>query len=261
MPFHTIAHIESVDAANAYNDLTPALADQTIRTQGDRSFLPVWSNLAAFAAGVGSGGNGVARIETPTLLSKLGRFYAEQVNGRNDGNVIPDAIPRVHDKRFAPIPLTVGEGLLATVHSDTTAAAIQWAVLFLSDGPIVEDTRPCYTMRGTTSVTLTVNGWTSAAVTFDENIPRGRYAIVGMRARSTNLVAARLFLPSQPNRPGVLGTGAQVNLDHPMFRYGGMGSLGEWEDTDSFNVEFLAGVADTNPVVHVDFVPVRVGPG
>src|SRR5574341_1201005 len=209
MPFHTIAHIESVDAANAYNDLTPALADQTIRTQGDRSFLPVWSNLAAFAAGVGSGGNGVAR---------------------NDGNVIPDAIPRVHDKRFAPIPLTVGEGLLATVHSDTTAAAIQWAVLFLSDGPIVE------------------------------NIPRGRYAIVGMRARSTNLVAARLFLPSQPNRPGVLGTGAQVNLDHPMFRYGGMGSLGEWEDTDSFNVEFLAGVADTNPVVHVDFVPVRVGP-
>src|SRR5574341_826577 len=239
MPFHTIAHIESVDAANAYNDLTPALADQTIRTQGDRSFLPVWSNLAAFAAGVGSGGNGVAR---------------------NDGNVIPDAIPRVHDKRFAPIPLTVGEGLLATVHSDTTAAAIQWAVLFLSDGPIVEDTRPCYTMRGTTSVTLTVNGWTSAAVTFDENIPRGRYAIVGMRARSTNLVAARLFLPSQPNRPGVLGTGAQVNLDHPMFRYGGMGSLGEWEDTDSFNVEFLAGVADTNPVVHVDFVPVRVGP-
>lgn len=259
--FHIIAHIETVDAAGAYNDLTPALLDQTIRTQGDRSFVPAWPNLAAFAFGVGAGGNGIGRIETPSLLSNLGRFYVESVNGRNDGNVVPDSPHKIHDRRANPILLKVGEGLLATIHSDTTAAARQWAVFFLSDGPIVPDPRPCFTMRGTGTTTVVALSWSAVPITFDENIPRGRYAIVGIRARGVSCIAARLVLPGVANRAGVLGCTAQNDLEHPMERYGGLGVFGEWEDTDSFNMEFLCGAADTAQTVDIDFVKVRDGAG
>ena len=259
--FHIIAHIESVDAAGAYNDLTPALGDQTIRTQGDRSFVPAWPFLAAAAFGVGSGGQGNGRIETPSLLSNLGRYYIGAVNGRNDGHVVPDSPHKIQDRRVNPIPLKVGEGLLATIHSDTTAAARQWAVLFLSDGPIVPDTRPCFTMRGTGTQTVVALTWTSCTITFDENIPRGRYAIVGMRARCVSCIAARLVLPGVANRAGVLGCTAQTDYEHPMQRFGGLGSFGEWEDTDSFNMEFLCGAADTAQTVEIDFVKVRDGAG
>jgi hypothetical protein len=259
--FHIIAHIETVDAAGAYNDLTPALGDQTIRTQGDRSFIPAWPNLVALACGVGSGGQGNARIETPSLLANLGRFYVGAVNGRNDGHVVADSPHKINDRRANPLPLKVGEGLLATIHSDTTAAARQWAVLFLSDGPIVPDVRPCFTMRGTGTTTVVALTWSNAPITFDENIPRGRYAIVGMRARGVSCIAARLVLPGLANRAGVLGCTAQTDLEHPMQRHGGLGVFGEWEDTDSFNVEFLCGAADTAQTVEIDFVKVRDGAG
>lgn len=81
-----------------------------------------------------------------------------------------------------------------------------------------------------------------------------------MNCRSANCIAARIVLPGQAPRPGVLGTTTQNDLQNPMFRYGGMGVFGEWEDTDSFNIEFLSGVADTAEVVQVDFVQVRKGP-
>jgi hypothetical protein len=258
--FTVVANHESVDAAGAQNDLTPAAADATVRVVGDRTFVPQLNQIVALAAGVAIGGNGTARLESPELL-KLGRHYIQGVNGRNDGNVVPNAVALVDDLRDKPLVMVVGESYLATIHSDSTAAALQWVVSWFADGPIAPVSGPQFTTRLTGTTACVSRTWTLCPLTFDENIPRGRYAIVGMRARSATAIAARLIIPGATHRPGVLGCTADSDYGHEMFRHGGLGVFGEWEDTDAMQAEFLANAADAAETVYLDLAPVRLGPG
>jgi hypothetical protein len=258
--FTVVANHESVDAAGAQNDLTPAAGDATVRIVGDRTFVPGLNKVALLAAGVAIGGNGTARLESPELL-KLGRHYIQGVNGRNDGSVVPNATHVIEDLRSQPLALVVGEGFLATVHSDSTAAALQWVVTWFADGPIAPVVGPHFTTRLTGTTTAVSRTWTLCPLTFDENIPRGRYAIIGMRAMGATCVAARLIIPGQPNRPGVLGCTAGSDLGWDGFRHGQLGEFGQWEDTDAMQAEFLCNAADTAQTVFLDLLPVRLGPG
>jgi len=258
--FTLVGNHESVDAAAAQNDLAPALGDATVRTVGDRTFVPSLNNIVLLAAGVGSGGNGTARLESPELL-RLGRYYIQGVNGRNDGNVVPEQPAVIDDLRAQPLTMVVGESYVATIHSDTTAAALQWVVAWFADGPIAPVIGPHFTTRLTGVTALVSRTWTLCPLTFDENIPRGRYAIVGMRAMSVSGIAARLIIPGATHRPGVLACITQDELGWPGFRHGGMGVFGEWEDTDAMQAEFLANAADAAETVYLDLAPVRLGPG
>lgn len=257
--FSTIAHHESVDAAAAQNDLSPALGDAIVRTVGDRIYVPQLNQIVALAAGVGSGGNGTARIESPELL-KLGRYFIQGVNGRNDGNVVPNAVALVDDLRSSPLVMVVGESYIATIHSDTTAAALQWVVAWFADAPVEPVNVPHFTTRLTAATALVSRTWTLCPFTFDENIPRGRYAIIGARAQSATCVAARMVVPGAQNRPGVLGVTAQADFGWEFFRHGGMGVFAEWEDTDAMQWEFLANAADAAEILYLDLAPIRLGP-
>src|SRR3970040_2256777 len=217
--FSTIANHESVDAAPAQRDWSPAAGDALVRTVGDRTFVPQLNQIVAAAAGVGSGGNGTARIESPELLN-AGRHYIQGVNGFNDGNVVPENPAVVDDLRDKPLVMVVGESYLATIHSDTTAAALQWVVLWFADGPIAPVVNPHFTTRLTGATALVSRTWTLCPMTFDENLPRGRYAIVGARAQSTTGIAARMVVPGANNRPGVLCVNAQDSI--------GWGGLSSW---------------------------------
>ncbi len=245
---------QSVDAAAAFVNLT-ALPEQVIFTEGTNVHVPKDTNqVVAAAAGVGAGGNGMARLESPSLRG-VSRFNLEAVNGRNDGNVIPDAVPFVHDLRSTPIVLSPGETLLGTIHSDTTAAARQWVLVWLADAPPTPFTGKVYTLRATGATALIAGAWTNGAIVFDDAIPAGRWNVVGFRARSANLVAARLVFPGQAWRPGVLGATLQQGATPPMFRYGGFGSLGTFDLDTIPTVDYLSNVADAAEVVYLDITP------
>jgi hypothetical protein len=258
--FTVVANHESVDAAAAYNDLSPAAGDATTKVVGDKTAVPALNQIVALSAGVAIGGTGAARIESPELV-KLGRHYIHGVNGRNDGNVVPNARALVDDLRAQPLVLVVGENFLATIHSDSTAAALQWVVLFFADGPVAPVIGSHFTTRLTGATAVVSRTWSLVNLTFDENIPRGRYSIVGMRAQSTTCVAARLIVPNQGARPGVIGCTTAGDEGWAGFRHGQFGSFGEWEDTDAMQAEFLCNAADAAQIVHLDLAPVRLGPG
>ena len=145
--------------------------------------------------------------------------------------------------------------------SNPAAAQRQWLVLWLADGPPAPATGRVFTVRATGATTLVLDQWTLVPLTLIENLPRGRYALVGMRARSAGAVAARVVGIGWRWRPGVLGCDAQGDLDHPMFRMGGLGVFGEFEDTDLPQIEFLSTVADTAEDVYLDLIQLRAGPG
>lgn len=251
---HTAAWLESVDAAAAYNDLT-ALADQVLTIAGDRIQIPTLNQVVAFAAGVGSGGNGLLRFETPSRQG-WSRYMVSPVNGRNDGNVEPDSPHKVVDLRANPLVLVPNERALASVHSDTTAAAIQWLLMFLAAGPITPVGGTINTIRGTGTATLTASAWTAFAITFDETLASGRYQVLGARFQSAGCVAGRLVPVGGGWRPGAVGTDAQEDLEHPMFRSGGLGVWMEFENENPPQAEFLSVSADTAEVVYLDVVKV-----
>ena len=154
----------------------------------------------------------------------------------------------------------VGENLNAELNSNPVAAQVQWCIVWLADGPIVPVTGPIFSIRATNTTALTPNVWTVGALTLPDDLPRGRYQVVGLRYSGANPVAGRLVFVGGRWRPGCLGSDGFDVPDHPMFRYGQLGVWGEFEDIEPPQMEFLATVADASQIVTLDLIQVRAGP-
>jgi len=260
--FTTCAFQESVDPAGAFNALT-AVPDPHITVFGDDLRVPSLNQLIAAAFGVETTVESFARLTSPSLRVR-NLLHVEPFNVGAAAAVEPGSPHRITDLRRTPVVLVPGENLNAEVQSDPAAAQIQWAVVWLADGPVAPVEGAIFTARATAAQVLVANTWGNGALTFVEDLPRGRYQVVGLRARSAGLVAARLVFVGQGAagwRPGVLGTDAQDDLEHMMFRYGQLGVFGEFEDIEPPTVDFLSVSADAAEDVYLDLIQTRAGPG
>lgn len=257
MAQHMFAFWESIDGAATVQNLA-AVRDQFAFTNGDDFRIPAGlTQVVWLAAGIGSGSNGIARLDAPSLLD-LARYQIAPVNGRNDGNVEPDSPQAVVDLRMNPLQLIEDEAANGVFQSDTTAAAAQWIVGNLADGPVEPLTgAEVVAVRATATQTLTAGSWTlNDPITFADTLPVGNYQVVGLRAESTTCVAARLVFKGGGPRPGVLGTDAVTDWQHPIFRNGGLGVLGEFHSTTPPGIEVLANAADTAETFWLDLIKV-----
>ena len=250
--FTTNAYYSSVDAAAAWTTLA-GVADPHVFVSGNDIRVPKLNKLIMAAFGVGSGGQGQGRLTSPSLRAEV-RPIIEPVMGRNDGHVLPSSPQKLYDCRQSPISLLTDEALNAEIHSDTTAAARQWAIISLADGPVDPVKGEIWSVRATGATTLIAGSWVNVPITFDETLPVGDYTLVGLRARSTNLLAARAVLIDQGPRPGVVGCNAMDDLSHPMMRRGELGAFGKFHSTTPPSFDCLAGVADTAEVFILDII-------
>ncbi|MGH7375868.1 MAG: hypothetical protein ACREKK_00430 [Candidatus Methylomirabilales bacterium] len=260
--FTTVAFQESVDPAGVFNDLT-AVPDQHITVSGDDLRVPSLNQIIAAAFGVDVTVEAFARLSSPSLRIRQ-LLHVEPFNTASAAAVEPGSPHRIYDLRRSPIALVVGENLNASVQSDPLAAQIQWAVVWLADGAPDPIRGAIFTARATAAQALVASTWTNGALTFVEDLPRGRYQVVGMRARAAGLVAARLVFVGAGAlgwRPGVLGTDAQDDQEHMMFRHGELGAWGEFEDIEPPTVDFLSVSADAAEDVYLDLIQTRAGPG
>lgn len=260
--FTTAAFHENVDPGGVFNALT-AVPDSHITTAGDDLRVPSLNQLIAVAAGIETTAESFARLTAPSLRIR-GLLQIEPYNSGAAGAVEPGSPHRVYDLRRNPLVLVPGENLNAETDSNPAAAQDQWAVVWLADGPVEPVRGAIFTVRATSAQNLIARTWTNGILSFVEDLPRGRYQVVGMRARSAGLVAARLVFVGTGAagwRPGVLGVDAQDDLEHPMFRLGELGVFGEFEDIEPPTVEFLAVSADVAEDVYLDLIQTRAGPG
>ena len=256
---HLVAWYESQDPAGAYVGVA-AVADETIRVVGDTVIIPDrWPNLFALAAGIELAAEAFPRWSTPTLRGRS-RLYVEPFNIGSAAAVEPNSPHRVADYRARPIAIVPGEALLYEMDSNPAAAQVQWGLAFLGDQIDPAPPGEAFTIRTTNGTTLVAGAWTNGALTFPDELPRGRYGVIGMRARAAGLIAARLVNPSGGSRPGVMGVDAQDDLEHPMFRDGGLGLMMEFEDDEPPSVDFLSVSGDTAQDVIFDLVQLRAGP-
>jgi len=275
MPFTLVGWHEDIDAATL--NYIAALEDPHVTVSGDDIIVPPMNRLmGVFAIGPNMT---QARVESPSLrrlaLLDVAPTMRQDVPGKHahtenlaasytQNATTADATSAepadfFYDLFDRPIELDVSETIQAKVAEDAVGTSRCTVLVWLGDEIEPAPEGRLIVVRATASKTLTPYVWTNAALTFSQSLPAGRYAIVGFRAQSTNLIAARLVIPALWHRPGTVAVGSPYAPDVPRFRFGRAGNWGEFEHNLPPTVDFLAAAADTSQVVHLDLIQVRAG--
>lgn len=255
MTFHLAAFNASLDAGAAFTGLA-AIADQRLTTNVNRMRVPVLNNIVAIAGGADAVVAPRLRLFSPSL-EKISRYEVAELNTNNAAAAVYGSPQRIVDLRRSPLTLDVDEDLQAELSNNPAAAQIQWAHVWLADGPIAPVEAPNeFTIRATAAITGVASAWAAGAITLDDDLPNGEYAITGMRVQGATLTAARLnFVGSDQSwRPGVPGSVLVSDLMAPMFRHGGMGVYGTFKTTTLPQLEVLCNAGDTAQVLYLDIV-------
>jgi len=257
MAIHLAGFLESLDPAGAFVGMA-ALQDDKVFTQGDNLRVPELNNVIALAGGGENTAEPRIRLTSPTL-DQFTRYEIAPLNVGAAAAVEPGSPHRLVKLFNAPLVLGIDENLRVDINSNPAAAQVQWALLWFSDGPVQPIGRGAmFTVRGTGTTTLTANAWTPSQITLDDELPPGRYQIVGMRASSAGCIAARIVNRTGSQwRAGVLGCDVIDDIEDVAFRYGNMGVLAEFPFTQLPDFEFLSVSADTAETVHLDLI--RIG--
>ncbi len=263
MPFHLAAWQQSIDEAGVFTGIT-AVPDPVLTVLVNNVQVPSLNKVVALAAGVETTVAQQARLTAPSR-----RVLALQRIAPTQGNAAAASLPsdphHLTDLADTPLQMVTGEQASIELNANPAAAQIQWGLVWFADDSLKPTTGNYFTVRADATQALTISAWTNAAIVFAENLPRGRYRVVGMRAQSAGLVAARLVFVGTgaqgPWRPGVMGTNNDRHLEYPGFRLGAWGPFGEFEDTDTPTVDFLSTTADAAEVVYLDLEQIRAGPG
>lgn len=226
-----------------------ALADPHIRVVAKDIIVPAPNKL------IGVYGIGTtlvaAQLQSPTLRRVL-NYDVRPV----EGATVPPNVARYIDLSKAQLSLSTDEAIDAFV-TDTAAGAEQDTVLiWLGDGTFSVPAGDIFSVKATGATTLVAYAWTNGSLTFTQTLPAGRYAVVGMRAESTGLIAARLVFVGYQWRPGCIGFATSILQDVLPFRQGDLGTWGEFQHNTPPTVDFLSSSADTAETIILDLVKV-----
>jgi len=258
---HLAAYYQSVDPAAAYVDLA-TVADSQLTVNTPRIQVPTLNQVVLLAGGAENVVAPLMRLVAPSLTARW-RHQVSPLNVATAAAVLPMSPARIVDLRDDPLVLVPSEQLTFQLNSNPAAAQIQWGLVWFADGKPAPVSGSISTARATVANALVAGAWTLNTLTFDEQLPRGRYQVVGFRPMSTTAIAARLVIPGAAYRPGALGAANISDVSSDVFRHGELGVWGEFEDVDNLQVETLAAAADAAAVQQylVDLIQLRAGPG
>lgn len=207
MPFDLVGFGEAAPGANG--TLAVLLKDDLYTTSGDDLKIKATANLLL----------GIWCYGEATLgKTKLSQTSLPQDYAFMKGTVLasPDPNLAVTDHRGRPLPLVADENVNCSVVNAGDEDDITF--LMLGNAPItramIDAVAPTHRITGYADDTLTAFTWTNLTMTWNQKLPKGRYAVVGMRyAYFKSSVAmpggARLVF-KEPHaagyRPGVVGS-------------------------------------------------------
>jgi len=261
MAYTTIAFYESRAGVAALTEVA-GLADQHVAVAGDNITVPpTWNQIIAAWAGMSNVTDTLvaARLSSPSMRAGTLLDLANLEIIAAGGTLEPSSPTPLNVYLNRPIQLVSGEFLNHLQQSTgATAANLCTCVTFLGDGNYGNPYAglPIQIVRATGAGTLTVDAWTAVTLTLGQQLQAGRYAVVGIRAQSAGAKAARLIFQETAARPGCIAYDSNADLEHPMFRNGNLGVLGEFVHTAIPQVEFLSLSADTAETVFLDIVKI-----
>lgn len=242
------AFYESIDGGAAEHNIA-AVADQSLTFSGDNLRVPSGlPNLVGYAALANTTVNTYAKIDSPSLR----QMFPNYVSNREQGTIFANLQQQTMFPR-SPIPLVGDEDMQWLYNTDAAAAVAEYGFVWFSNGPISPVEGRIHTIRATAAITAVAGTWVNGALTFNEALPFGRYAVVGMRCHGPTTIAGRLVFVGGPWRPGVIAVADKESPDNPICRFGGMGVWGEFDSVAPPTVDII-GSAGTAQIIHLDVI-------
>lgn len=255
--FTTVAYYQSLNPAGVETAITP-VPDPHVRVTGNDLYVPALSKLMGAAAMVSTTTTvSRGRLRAPSML-RVTRISVSAVQGAAAAINLPADPHAVRIWHYGLPQLATNEALDFLVTSAPAAAQIHAGVVWLADNPPQTGAAgEQFTIRASSTVAAVAGTWTNQSpLTFDDQLPVGRYSITGFRAFSTNLIAARLVIPGYAWRPGVLGCNSVTHREDFRFRLGHLGEWGQFDEVTLFTIDVLCGAADAAFDYHVDLVKI-----
>lgn len=244
---HLLGYAASI-AQNSLLTVSPAAeAIFTLANNGTSVFIPKKCDLVAAAAmsatldRVLAQNASLSQINNPWIL------------GVTTGSAFQSA-PNVADYRRNRLPLNETETLafqaLQTGAAAEVVSIFAWVADMLTEAPM----GPAYTIRGTSSTAITTNAWSLIQMTWDKDLSRGTYAVIGGVAYGTGTNAFRLIHQENTWRPGGLGFPTKTSDIPDIQLNGGLGKWCNFSGDSMPNVEVFCDAATTNHEVILQFV-------
>ncbi len=252
MPFHTFAYTK-LDTAAAVNEDITALTDNFLTIQNGHFISQ--TDLTLLAAWGSDPGILNARINTP-------HFRAVSIPSIQpvEASTTPTSPPSFDWMQPSKLTIPAIDEIAFEISNGgaggVRATGIVWAGLpgFTLNVP-AGDT---FKLRATGVITAVANTWTPGAITFDQTLPQGNYAVIGMEIVGANLQAARLVFQGIGPRPGCLARTAVSQKNWlETFARGSLGVWGTFPNTAQPNIEILAAAANVAQTVFLDVI--RIG--
>lgn len=255
MTFHCAAWSELIDPAGVLVPIA-GVPDQSLSVNGDDVRVPAeYNNIVGIAASVADGTvDPRAQLQAPSLRGKWFPDIAPISEAANWG--VPPPITLFPG---SPIPLAVNEDLQFHFLSNPAAAVEHEGIVLLSRGPITPVTGLIIPLRVTAGIAQAANVWTAGVLTMGQNLPVGRYSVVGMRCLAATGAWARLRFIGSAWLPGCPVNSTVAGVGHASFRRGVLGKWNTFHTTQPPQLEVLSGTATAQDLI-LDLMVERLGP-
>src|SRR3989304_5018329 len=256
MPFDIVAFLET-QTATALSPVA-AVSDDFYRTSGDDLFVQEYAPNLAGLLQIGVSTPKYAQIRQPSLKVPYG-FYKSALSTDIDHRA------GFTNMMTRPLPLKAGEKMNAYVQNASAEYSV--IVAWLASGaknPIPPRTfslNEAFRITGYADSTLVANVWNKITMTWDSDLPEGRYAVLSMKAGTylaagAQPIAARIVLLDSLWRQGVITnelTGDKIEDISALSEVTDQ----EWGENSEFSfkhdqmpkIEFLSLTADTDHIV------------
>lgn len=244
--FHTLAWFISI-GQTADTDVTP-VSDSVMLVQNSH-FVPQQDVKLLWAAAMSATLNR-ARFATPKTRTLTNPWIRPIIEA-----AVPPSNPAVQFRGDNPfvfrgleeIQLLATSGLAMGNENFTAVASLAVGMQPIPQGDI-------YPLRFTSTTPAVANKWSQLTVTFQDTLPTGTYAVVGLEHESANGQAARLIFQGQQFRPGALSVTALANRQNSVFYDRKFGVFGTFPQTAMPLIEVLCNGADASHEGYMDII-------
>lgn len=236
---HTVAVYYESQSNNVTYDPLAVVTDQCLtpaQSQGYQ-FPKNYKALAACVMGVNLS---AARINAPSLRN----LVLPEIYPGIAAATVPTR-PSIIDYRGQGPQMLANESVVVETSRAGADAQPVSAALWVTDRFTPAPGGPIYTAVASFTNTLVAGAWTLCTLTFNQTLPAGLYAVVGLNVTCGDSFVSRLVFPGQNQwRPGCVNNLAYGNLIQPnIFTMGYMGKLGEFYNTAQPQLEVFGLVA------------------
>jgi hypothetical protein len=249
---HLAAFYSALVTGSAYANLA-AVADQSLPVDANSNFLPQseWSVLKTSVLGTALT---AARHRSP----KLQETFLPEIYPLIAGATVPDSAVLADYDGHGPALRKNDPYNIQASHSDAGTVDV-FALVWLGQKVQPAPGGPINRILYTATPTLIKGQWVNYAITTTQQLPSGRYAVVGMQAQGTAHYGVRLVFTGQNQfRPGVIGQPTYpFALRDDYFGNGNFGLYGFFDNTAPPSADSLGLAAGASAVkIWLDLIKV-----